>query len=96
MPHEREEHDDEVAAGAICRVPDCGALVIAFRATSVARPDRTDLWAFACFRCGAEFDVPEGELVFHSVPKDWLLAGFISRKPAPDDPTEMARPSFAN
>jgi hypothetical protein len=25
-------------------MPACGALVIAVRATSVARPDRTDLW----------------------------------------------------
>jgi hypothetical protein len=54
MPHEWEDHDDELAAGAICPMPDCVALV--------------------CGRCGIEFVVPEDELVFQSVPKDWLLA----------------------
>ena len=74
-PHEWEKHDDEVAAGAICPMPQCGALVIAFRATYVVRPDYIQPWEFACLRCGAEFDVPENDLVFQSVPKGWLLAG---------------------
>jgi len=70
-----EELDDEVAAGAICPKPECGALVIAFRATYFARPDHIQPWEFACLRCGAEFGVLENELVFQSVPKGWLLAG---------------------
>ena len=75
MPHEWEELDDELAAGAICPMPDCGALVIAFRATHVVRRDLIQPWEFACLRCGAEFGVSKNDLVFQSVPKGWLLAG---------------------
>jgi len=74
VPHEWEELDDEVAAGAICPMPACGALVIAFRATCFASTGRTELWEFACGRCGFEFGVPENELVLQSVPKGWLFA----------------------
>jgi hypothetical protein len=74
MPHERGERDDEVAAGAICPMPECGALVVAFRATSIVSQDHIEPWEFACGRCGIEFVVPENELVFQSVPKDWLIA----------------------
>jgi len=53
--HEWEERYDEVAAGAICPMRESGALVIAFRATSIARPAEGDLvlqsvsksWRFA-------------------------------------------------
>ena len=76
MPHEWEELGDEVAAGAICPMPECGALVLAFRAAHVVRPDRIQPWEFACGRCGTEFGVPDNELVFQSVPKGWLLSGF--------------------
>jgi hypothetical protein len=76
VPHEWKELDDEVAGGAICPMPECGALVIAFRATYPVRPDHIQPWEFACLRCGAEFDVPENDLVFQSVPKGRLLAGF--------------------
>jgi hypothetical protein len=37
MPHEWDEPDDEVAAGAICPVPDCGALAVAYRSTETAQ-----------------------------------------------------------
>lgn len=74
MPHERGERGDEVAAGAICPMPDCGALVVAFRATSLSSQNTLNPWEFACGRCGIESVVPEDELVFQSVPKDWLLA----------------------
>ncbi len=36
MPDLRDERDDVVAAGSICPIPDCGALVVAYRP-----PDRT-------------------------------------------------------
>jgi hypothetical protein len=75
MPQAWEEVDDEVAAGAICPMPECGALVIAFRATSVVRPDYIRPWEFACLRCGAEFELGDNDLVFQSVPKGWLLPG---------------------
>jgi hypothetical protein len=42
MPHEWGERDDEVAAGAICPMPECGALVVAFRATSVISQDHIE------------------------------------------------------
>ena len=74
MPHERGERGDEVTAGAICPMPDCGAFVVAFRATSLICHDHFEPWEFACGRCGIEFVVPVDELVFQSVPKDWLLA----------------------
>jgi hypothetical protein len=74
MPHEWGERDDEVAAGAICPMPECGALVVAFRVTSVTSHDHFEPWEFVCGRCGIEFVVPEDELVFQWVPKDWLLA----------------------
>jgi hypothetical protein len=74
MPHDKGKRDDEVAAGAICPMPECGALVVAFRATSIVSHDHIESWEFACGRCGIEFVVPEDELVFQSVPKDWLLA----------------------
>ena len=49
-------------------MPDCGALVVAFRATSLISHDHIEPWEFACVRCGIEFVVPEDELVFQSVP----------------------------
>jgi hypothetical protein len=75
VPHEWEELDDEMASGAICPMPECGALVIAFRAPYIVCPDHMQPLEFACLRCGAEFNVPEHDLVFQSVPKGWLLAG---------------------
>jgi hypothetical protein len=55
-------------------MPDCGALVVAFGATYVVRRDYIEPREFVCGRCGIKFVVPEDELVFQSVPKDWLLA----------------------
>ncbi len=75
-----EELDDEVAAGAICPKPECGALVIAFRATYIARPDHIQPWEFACLRCGIEFVVPENELVFSRCPRNGCWRAFISRR----------------
>lgn len=74
MPYDWEEHDDEVAAGAICPEPDCGALAFAYRSTDLVGRDDAEPWEFTCPRCGMEFTVPEDELSLQSVPKDWLLA----------------------
>ena len=76
MPREWGENEGEVAAGAICPLPDCGALALAFRAPALISHDHIEPWEFACGRCGIEFVVPEVELVFQSVPKNWLLARF--------------------
>jgi hypothetical protein len=29
---------------------------------------------FTCLHCGIDFSVPEDELIFQAVPKEWLLA----------------------
>jgi len=74
MPGDWDESDD-VVAGSICPVPDCGALVVAYRPPGRTGRDNARPWCeFTCSRCGTEFTVPEDELVFQSVPKDWLLA----------------------
>jgi len=74
MPHEWEEHDDEVAAGAICRMPGCGALAVDYWSTDGVGRDHSEPWEFTCPHCGIDFTVPEDELLFQSVPKEWLLA----------------------
>jgi hypothetical protein len=73
MPHDWEERD-EMAAGTICPVSDCGALAVAYRPLDQTVRDNAEPWEFTCPRCGIDFIVWEGDLIFHSVPKDWLLA----------------------
>jgi hypothetical protein len=69
------ERDEVVAAGSICPVPDCGALVISYRPSDRAGRDNARSWCeVACKRCGTDFTVPEDELILQSVPKEWLLA----------------------
>jgi hypothetical protein len=75
MSHDCDECDDEVAAGANCPVPDCGALVVSYRPSDKAMGrDDAEPWEFTCPRCGIDFAVSEGDLIFQSVPKGWLLA----------------------
>jgi hypothetical protein len=70
-----DELDEVVAAGSICPVPDCGALVISYGRSDLVAPDNAkSWWEFSCARCGTDFTVPEDELIFQSVPKEWLLA----------------------
>ena len=76
MPDDWEEHDDVVAVGSSCPIPDCGALVVAYRPPDRTGRDNAEPWAFTCPRCGIDFTVPEDELIFQSVPKEWLLARF--------------------
>ena len=74
MLHDLGEFDDVVAAGAICPMPDCAALTLAYRSADDAGYGDAGPWEFICPRCGFEFTAPEGDLIFQSVPKDWLLA----------------------
>ena len=75
MLDNRDERDEVVAAESICPVPDCGALVISYRQPDRAGRDNAKSWVeFRCTRCGIDFTVPEDELIFQSVPKEWLLA----------------------
>jgi hypothetical protein len=74
MPDEWYEHDDVVAAGSSCPMPDCGALTVAYRSADDVGHDDAEPWEFTCPRCGLQFTVPEGDLILQSVPEDWLLA----------------------
>ena len=75
MPCDLEFSDDVViAAATACPMLDCGTLVVAYRSTDSAEHDDAQPWEFTCPRCGFEFVVPEEDLIFQSVPKDWLLA----------------------
>jgi hypothetical protein len=70
-----DERDDVVAAGSICPVPDCGALVVSYGPPERTGRDNARSWCeFTCLHCGIDFSVPEDELIFQSVPKEWLLA----------------------
>jgi hypothetical protein len=70
-----EERDEAVVAGSICPVPDCGALVVSHRPPDRSGLDNARSWCeFTCAHCGIDFFVPEDELIFQSVPKEWLLA----------------------
>jgi hypothetical protein len=70
-----DEREDAVAAGSICPVPDCGALVVSYRPPERAGRDNARSWCdFTCLHCGIDFSIPEDELIFQSVPKEWLLA----------------------
>ena len=75
MIDDSDEYDELVAAGSICPVPDCGALVISYRPPDRAGRVNARSWCqFTCSRCGIDFNVSEDELIFQSVPKESLLA----------------------
>jgi hypothetical protein len=74
VPQALEHCDDIVAAASSCPVPDCGFLVVEYRAAGSVRPGHAEDWEFMCSRCGMEFTVTQGELIFQSVPKQWLSA----------------------
>jgi hypothetical protein len=74
MPQALEHCDDIVAAASSCPVPDCSSLVIDYRPADSVRHDHPEDWEFTCSRCGMEFTVTQGELIFQSVPKQWLSA----------------------
>jgi len=75
MRDDWEQRVDEVAAGAICPIPECGGIGIAFRPKYAGRSGNVESWWFTCPNCGTDFTAPDHQLVFQSVPKDWLLAG---------------------
>ena len=77
-----DESVDVVAAGSICPLPDCGAVVISYRPSDRAGRIKAGSWCeFTCSRCGIDFTVPEEELIFQSVPKEWLLARVQAASP---------------
>ena len=74
MSRDWDERNDALAAGANCPMPDCGALAISYEASDGKERGGAELWEFTCPRCSSEFTVPEGQLIFKSVPKEWLLS----------------------
>ena len=74
MSRDWDEGDDEVAAGANCPMPDCGAMALSYRPSGVVVPEDAEPWEFTCPRCGIDFTASDANLIFHSVPKNWLLA----------------------
>ena len=67
-----EQRQDTVAAASSC--PVCSALVVGYRTNDHPRTDRPEDWGFVCICCGIEFTVAQEDLMFHSVPKQWLSA----------------------
>ena len=74
MPDDWEQRENVIAAGTSCPMPDCGALTLAYRSSGNGERDNTEPWEFTCPRCGIEFTAAGRDLIFRSVPKDWLLA----------------------
>ena len=66
-----EDNDELNAACSLCLNEACGSLVISYR---TEQERSSDVWDFVCSRCGLAFSVPEGELVFHSIAVEMLLA----------------------
>jgi len=74
MPDDWERREDLIAARTSCPMPDCGALTLAYGSIGNGGRSNTEPWEFTCPRCGVEFTAAEFDLIFQSVPKDWLLA----------------------
>jgi len=65
------------AFGATCPMPNCGALAVTYECSdslNAAIQSRAATWEFVCGDCGAEFNVPRGDLLFQSVPREWLFS----------------------
>jgi hypothetical protein len=82
VPGDWENRDNVVAAVATCPLLDCGALVLAFRASQDATPE-AEPWYFTCPRCGFEFEVrATDKLILHSIPRNWLVSNLDALKPS--------------
>jgi hypothetical protein len=74
VSRDRQQRDDIVAAASSCPAPGCSSLVVGYRAAASVRAECTEKWWFRCPNCALEFTVPQGELIFQTVPKQWLSA----------------------
>jgi hypothetical protein len=75
MIHHGWKQADVKATGAICPVPGCGTLTIAYRcANSDLRAQQEEPCEFICDQCGFEFIASGRDLLFQSVPRGWLFA----------------------
>lgn len=72
---EWREEVDLRAFGATCPMPHCGALAITYEASDSIRAFvGANTWEFVCAECGAEFTATRRDLLFQSVPREWLLS----------------------
>jgi hypothetical protein len=65
------------AFGATCPMPGCCALVVTYETADSLNEithSRGGAWEFVCSECGAEFTAPRADLLFQSVPREWLLS----------------------
>jgi len=65
------------AFGATCPMPHCGALAVTYESSDslhAAIQPGAATWEFVCGECGAEFNVPRKDLLFQSVPREWLYS----------------------
>jgi hypothetical protein len=69
-----ERGDRRLAAASSCPAFDCGSLVLDYRPADSLELGHPQDWDFTCSRCGMEFTVPRGELIFQSIPTRWLSA----------------------
>jgi len=76
-----KEEVDLRGFGATCPMPHCGALAVTYESLdSVRKMVRSDagMWEFVCPECSAEFSAPPGDLLFESVPREWLFSQVCS------------------
>jgi len=72
---EWREQVDLRAFGATCPMPQCGALAVTYEPlNSVREISGMASWEFVCGDCGAEFSAACQDLVFQSVPREWLFS----------------------
>lgn len=72
---EWREEVDLRAFGATCPMPHCGALAVTYEPQDSIREITVGgSWEFVCSECGAEFIAACQDLVFQSVPREWLLS----------------------
>jgi len=60
------------AFGATCPMADCGALAVTYESPEALSALHN--WEFTCAECGAEFSAPLADLIFESVPREWLFS----------------------
>jgi hypothetical protein len=78
MPQTSEQRNQSVAAASSCPALDCGSLVLDYRPTDSLELGHPQDWEFTCSRCGTEFTVPRGELIFQSIPRRWFSASEVA------------------
>jgi hypothetical protein len=75
--HTWKEEIDLRAFGATCPMPDCGAMAVTYESSeslSGLVGSQRQYWDFVCCECGAEFSASPADLMFESVPREWLFA----------------------